>query len=637
MMALYTFLGVKVFKNGANLAEIRTLFDRDLPNTKYKPLSEDEKEMVVAAEKMLSEQQTRPGLLISRGKPQVVQPPRSTQLCRDDRGVRELSRRVPEPGQDAPAIGGGQGNRPAGHKRDPEEGEGSHHRFKQTLTRVWAGGTYSVLEDEIKVSNKGVTSYETRSAAKKVFHQEDIVKGKLVLNDDGFVEYNEAPKYNAMLRGGQTADVEEWIVQACETSTIWCSAAQSSATSKSAEPSALLCLPGAGTRVQGHEESSLGRGYKVLRSRDGQVPSGRAEVRLALDRGQAQHGSQADIRNNRGTIWNNLASALPTHRPAAIMLHLRHDHVKEIIRKIMRQQLLGWSWGRLEFEAARAREEKGDNITGLTLIVHFIVLRTGAYSVMPEMPMGQGRYTTLLDDVYMCIINEEEDGSIRHDTKRRIGQVLRDGERVLELQDWIADATEPVDLEEQLQVVLGKGRFAGAGIASAFSSALCKRGVESVPPTALQLREETRLQDSRARRTTRRAAAEVLDFGGEGHGCRFDWKAVSAAVKTRTPGAIEKHVLKAKAKVRKDMATRMGRAHAFRRTVTRGTSTCSRAQSWAAASVPTPGPGASRDRSDPYLTQLTEVKTPTSQPAKGSPELLELQIEYFGCVLAHER
>lgn len=46
--------------------------------------------------------------------------------------------------------------------------------------------------------------------------QEDIVKGKLVLNDDGFVEYNEAPKYNAMLRGGQTADVEEWIVQACE-------------------------------------------------------------------------------------------------------------------------------------------------------------------------------------------------------------------------------------------------------------------------------------------------------------------------------------------------------------------------------------------------------------------------------------
>lgn len=45
----------------------------------------------------------------------------------------------------------------------------SHHRFKQTLTRVWAGGTYSVLEDEIKVSNKGVTSYETRSAAKKVF------------------------------------------------------------------------------------------------------------------------------------------------------------------------------------------------------------------------------------------------------------------------------------------------------------------------------------------------------------------------------------------------------------------------------------------------------------------------------------
>lgn len=48
----------------------------------------------------------------------------------------------------------------------------------------------------------------------------------------------------------------------------------------------------------------------------------------------------------------------------------------------------------------------------------------------------------MLDDVYMCIINEEEDGSIRHDTKRRIGQVLRDGERVLELQDWIADATE---------------------------------------------------------------------------------------------------------------------------------------------------------------------------------------------------
>lgn len=131
---------MKVFKNGANLAEIRTLFDRDLPNTKYKPLSEDEKEMVVAAEKMLSEQQTRPGLLISRGKPQVVQPPRSTQLCRDDRGVRELSRRVPEresrdssaltsdcsAGQDAPAIGGGQGNRPAGHKRDPEEGEGSY-------------------------------------------------------------------------------------------------------------------------------------------------------------------------------------------------------------------------------------------------------------------------------------------------------------------------------------------------------------------------------------------------------------------------------------------------------------------------------------------------------------------------------
>lgn len=43
----------------------------------------------------------------------------------------------------------------------------------------------------------------------------------------------------------------------------------------------------------------------------------------------------------------------------------------------------------------------------------------------------------------------------------------------------------------------------------------------------------------------------------------FDWKAVSAAVKTRTPGAIEKHVLKAKAKVRKDMATRMRRAVSF--------------------------------------------------------------------------
>lgn len=34
-------------------------------------------------------------------------------------------------------------------------------------------------------------------------------------------------------------------------------------------------------------------------------------------------------------------------------------------------------------------------------------------------------------------------------------------------------------------------------------------------------------------------------------------------MKTRTPGAIEKHVLKAKAKVRKDMATRMGRAVSF--------------------------------------------------------------------------
>lgn len=49
--------------------------------------------------------------------------------------------------------------------------------------------------------------------------QESIVKGKLVMNDDGFIEYQETPKYNAMLRGGQTAEVEEWIIQACEVRT----------------------------------------------------------------------------------------------------------------------------------------------------------------------------------------------------------------------------------------------------------------------------------------------------------------------------------------------------------------------------------------------------------------------------------
>jgi hypothetical protein len=71
---------VKVFKNGANLAEIRTLFYRDLPNTKYKPLSGAEKEMAVAAENVRGEHHRRSRLLISRGQPQIEQPPGSAQV-----------------------------------------------------------------------------------------------------------------------------------------------------------------------------------------------------------------------------------------------------------------------------------------------------------------------------------------------------------------------------------------------------------------------------------------------------------------------------------------------------------------------------------------------------------------------------